>query len=217
MCANDTKHRYGGMCENPEVFSSNLVLSRVKIEVDTRRFGDYGKCNICVNSTIPMTKPPEPCVDGTYHCVCGDFNHPRPCGIRVGREDINSTFGENTPTSNYSSEWWWTWNLVTRTGGQWYSTPEQGEGLTWRLVETMKKIDAKCHDKKFDGMVYLMEKDCFDACPQPRNRTDFCSINCTFNALLGEEAGHARSSSGLSGDEIVDLWVEAFEECPSIE
>jgi hypothetical protein len=26
----------------------------------------YGECNVCINSTVPMTHPPKPCVDGTF-------------------------------------------------------------------------------------------------------------------------------------------------------
>ena len=71
-----------------------------------------------------MTNPPRPCVDGTYHCRCGNWSHDSPCPEAVGEVDIRSLFGRIHPGSPGSS---WMVNLAIRTGGRWYSTVDRGE------------------------------------------------------------------------------------------
>ena len=37
-------------CDNQEVVAKDLAISKLVLEVDTR-FGQYGRCNVCVNGT----------------------------------------------------------------------------------------------------------------------------------------------------------------------
>jgi hypothetical protein len=70
-CRDPTAHHYGNECDNPEVFADNLGVTKVVIEVDSG-FGTYAMCNVCINSSVPMSKPVLPCSDGDYVCVCHD-------------------------------------------------------------------------------------------------------------------------------------------------
>ena len=47
--------------------------AQVVVAIADSRYSDYGECNVCINGTVPMTNPPRACVDGTYHCRCGDW------------------------------------------------------------------------------------------------------------------------------------------------
>jgi len=214
LCANESSSHQGGFCYNPEERAHDLVVTRVLVEADDR-FGRYGKCNICINGTVPMTKPPQKCVDGTYHCTCGGYNEPtRECEGPVGNENIKTTFGRWEPKPDDSVYRWFMYNLVNRVGGEWYSTTSLGEGSYWRLVEEQKRINATCQKINLDKSLYKLDPSCFDACPQPYNRTSPCNVQCVFKSMLGQDSGSKPATGGMTGEDITNLWVDSFEACP---
>jgi len=217
ICSNVTKyHPYPGECYNPETDGNDLVTTRVVVEVQND-FGHYGMCNICVNGTVPLSFPPKKCVDGEYECVCGGWFKPsRPCGEKVGRENVTSMFGRWKPYSNDTTSWW-THNLAKRVQGMWYSTTHHGHNKTWRLVEEQKRVNSTCQKNNLFNSIDRLGKRCFESCPNPSDKTSECYVRCVFESMLGPDSGHKESDEGgLSGVEIVALWTEAFENCPSI-
>jgi len=75
-------------CNNSEVVSNDLVITKLVLEVDTD-FGPYARCNICVNGTDGHGN--NSCVDGVYDCVCtGHHGSIVPCGPPVGYVNVSS-------------------------------------------------------------------------------------------------------------------------------
>lgn len=215
LCRNKSQHTYPGECTNPEYLGADLVITRVKVEVDVR-FGDYGRCNICTDGVVPFSRPPKNCTVGEYVCVCGGYERSEPCGPQVGYENITSHFGAYTPRPDDDHFEFWRFNLANRTGGGWFSTLNEGKGVTWQLIETEKEVNASCHRTQLLKSIQKIDPSCFDACPQPQNGSSDCVVDCVYDTLLGPEARKtAPAPGGLSGEQITGIWVGAFEACPS--
>merc|ERR1711998_229672 len=75
-------------CDNQEVVANDLVINKLVLEVDKRKFGEYGRCNICVNGTDHHGN--NSCTNGVYSCVCGDYYRSRPCNGSFGVENLTS-------------------------------------------------------------------------------------------------------------------------------
>lgn len=180
------------------------------------RWAGYGFCNVCINNTLPSTKPPEKCVRGEYKCSCGGKGGNRSsenCKPQIGREKVsyNDCWSPHPGDPDYL---FWRYNL-RRIGGYWYSTIDRGENITWRVVEEKKSVNASCHSAEFHRRVKVIHPSCFDECAQPDNVTTACVVNCTFEALLGPESGTTvNSTGGLPGDNITAIWMDSFEACP---
>lgn len=226
-CANgSSSHHSGhhGQCSNPEEFASNLIITKVIVEVNSD-FGGYGECNVCENSTVPMTDPPVPCEDGTYHCRCGDlFGKDEPCTPPVGKENISSVFGKFPIWPGMDKLEFYMRNLVDRVGGTWYSTFDIGEcgnpaatSCEWRLVENVKKVNATCHSTSLRNTLVSKGSACFQGCNHPLNTTDSCYLACYYETLLGSDAGTKYpSTGGMINTEIVSMWTDAFDGCPAL-
>jgi hypothetical protein len=76
-------------CDNAEVVATDLVITKLVLEVDDR-FGMYGRCNVCVNGSDHHGN--NSCTDGVYDCSCaqGGSSHSVPCGAAVGLENITT-------------------------------------------------------------------------------------------------------------------------------
>mmetsp|Transcript_14020 Transcript_14020/g.21225 ORF Transcript_14020/g.21225 Transcript_14020/m.21225 type:complete len:276 (+) Transcript_14020:34-861(+) len=213
ICRNASGHA-SGFCDNPEVVSDDLVLTKIIVEVKGD-YGEYGRCNICLNGTTPMSIPPTKCEIGKYACVCGNFTKTHECGKKVGKEILTETFAfKPDPGSSFVS--FWLYNLIHRTQGIWYSTFAESEGENWELVKEIKKVNGTCQKEKFYASVASYDPQCFQDCPQPTNRTSSCVIDCLVHSLLGKDADTKISTDGLSGEEIIGLWTKAFDDCPNI-
>lgn len=213
-CRNST-HHYPGECSNPEVVAPNLVITKVKVETDSR-FGQYGRCNVCLNGTEHHGG--GTCESGKYYCNCAkDFDSWVDCDGKVGREQINVTF-DWTPRPGDSETSFYISNLVRRVGGFWYSTTHQAlQNNTWVLTKTIRRVNATCHANKLENKVRDLKPDCFEQCPQPNNSSSTCYVNCVFRGILGPEAGTTvPSKGGLEGPAIVKLWTDSFDECPAV-
>jgi len=223
-CADTSGRHYGNECTNPEtVDSPDLTITKVLVEV-VLPFNDtgYAMCNICLNGTVPMTNPPKKCTGDEYVCTCGRMGWgPTPaasqdCAVPVGRENPGSLFTKFPVPPGSPNYQFWQHNMATKLmAGEWYSTIATSEGVSWRLVETQKRIYASCHDDVMMGAVAKLGSPCFNACPQPTNQTSVCYISCFFDTLLGNGSGSSTTpTGGLSADEISNLWTAPFETCP---
>lgn len=81
-------------CDNPERVSKDLVVTRVRMTMDSR-FTGYSGCNLC-NGTDPFSR--KPCEVGTYICDCETrSSDPNVCNKHyVGLANVTQMFG---PTS----------------------------------------------------------------------------------------------------------------------
>lgn len=212
-------------CENTELTSTDDVISKLVLEVDSR-YGEYDRCNYCTNGTDPFSG--LDCTAGEYFCTCGDFFHPYECnGTAVGRENISNVFGDTGCTwdSFFVSPWLcWSFNVWKKTGGTWYSTPKAGmcpgDNCTWRVLDVEKVVTKNCSDDKIYSKVEAVGPDCFSACG-PRNTSSPCWIGCFYQTVLGPNAmfpGDSLTSyvdEGMPLNDLVDTWSSAFDDCPS--
>jgi len=136
----------------------------------------------------------------------------------------------------------WSWPVVSKTGGMWYSTTKSGwcgapdadpSTCTWDAV-VEKVINKTCSDNIiFDAIESYDRKHdrCFEACParqrQPsvRNTTDTCWIYCYYSTLLGASrllpSGAHEGDTGMPKELITSAFSQPFQPvtsggCPAI-
>jgi len=85
-------------CDNPERFGSDLVVTRVQMQVDSS-FTQYSACNLC-NGTDPFTR--KPCTKGTYICDC-ESRGGGCSATKVGMENVTQHFAPSTPSAKCAS------------------------------------------------------------------------------------------------------------------
>eukprot|EP00035_Acanthoeca_spectabilis_P021876 m.440741 g.440741 ORF g.440741 m.440741 type:complete len:385 (-) comp18556_c0_seq1:103-1257(-) len=94
-------------------------------------------------------------------------------------------------------------------GGEWYSFPQQGEctgdmkigdrNCTWKTVAVKRTIMAKCMYANLDANVVAHDPGCFSKCPQPKNVTSDCYLQC-----------YTGATEQMTHDELVAPWGKAF-------
>ncbi|KAL1523213.1 hypothetical protein AB1Y20_018165 [Prymnesium parvum] len=232
----------GGDCTNGEVVDTDLVISKLSIDV-FGGFGEYGRCNICMEDGIDPFSGLK-CTPGQYFCTCGNFRAPYACNDQraVGREELSSAFGNFTICTWdvwVKAPWaCWGWPVVRLTGGTWYSTTRAGwcdapgadpATCTWR-ARVEKIVNKSCSDDIIYSAVeaYDAERDgCFARCPshqrgQARNTSATCWIYCFYATVLGERTlVPGEHSDGMPLPELEAAFErpflsEALGGCPSI-
>eukprot|EP00039_Didymoeca_costata_P002205 m.58227 g.58227 ORF g.58227 m.58227 type:complete len:276 (+) comp11162_c0_seq2:285-1112(+) len=211
----NSKLKIPGLCDNPEQFSPLNVISKVTLRVNPH-FGRYGSCNICTKAIQRMVK----CTLGTYFCSCGGE-----CPPIVGREYVPDRINQVVPRG-LDRETFWIKNLANRTGGMWYSTPETGEcgnpraeQCNWKLVNTLKVINASCLDGLLDNELTRKGASCFNKCgDQSRNTSSLCYATCYYGTLLGPSCIDTYPCvGGFSKEQLTEIWENAFQVCPSVQ
>ena len=240
-CRNTTSQHWGNECTNPEHASNNLTITKVSVMIDGNTSEVYGKCNICVNGTTPLSKHPKKCAYGSYVCSCstggfGPGSKDVSCPEQVGVESVNATFGKFPTYPGAGKTMFWMKNLVFKLGGNWFATTKGGEcddedlsttkGLRtdgtpcfWKLVATERKVAFECQQDALYAKVRAADKaSCFSACgSQATNTSSTCAIECLYATLLGHDGGSVvDASKGLAGSEIKQMWVDAFDGCPNL-
>lgn len=221
-CAKDpTSHD----CTNPEVQANDLVITKLVLEVD-KRFGEYGRCNVCVNGSAGGV----PCKhEGDYLCACGGFRSTTPCPAAVGYENVTAHFGTRACRPGNADWECWRANVAKKTGGSWYSTTEKGycgdgsspppKNCTWRVAEVVKVVNKTCSDNSVYNILEHYKPEatsCFSTCadsklgPQ-RNTSSPCWIKCFYETVLGPDSGKPGGAvSGVDLDDLVRGWQKAF-------
>lgn len=163
-------------CQNAEVVGNNLVITKIILEVDSSKYGDYGRCNVCVNGSDHHGH--NNCTDGTYLCDCSTSfgGTPKDCNARypfafckkgtclfflthclltsIGRSNITARYANRTCSDEIDC---WKLKVGRKTGGFWYSTTKQGfcgngdnagdgEDCTWRVAKAVKRVNKTCSD-----------------------------------------------------------------------
>jgi len=233
-------------CLNGEVIDSDLVITSLIVEVDTRQLNDdYGRCNICQKSGFDSFSG-LPCTPNTYFCTCGDFRHPHACNnaTSVGAMDVGKAFGKWGGCSwhTYLKSPWacWGFGVVTKTGGMWYSTTEAGwcgakganqSTCAWRVAAIEKVVNKSCSD----GLIYdeveaydASHDDCFQqrcaiktsqqhSLTTGRNTSNPCWIYCFYSAVLGSDALVPDGKiAGMPMTAVAKAWTDSIENCPAI-
>mmetsp|Transcript_14092 Transcript_14092/g.21278 ORF Transcript_14092/g.21278 Transcript_14092/m.21278 type:complete len:352 (-) Transcript_14092:2167-3222(-) len=226
-----SEYAWSGDCENSELESDDLVITKLELEVDTR-FGEYGRCNVCNASGIDPFSGLH-CTAGDYFCTCGGYYDSYACNSSaVGYENITETFSKFVCTwDEYITQPWRCWqNAVWQTtGGIWLSTPASGycnssheykdSSCTWRVLDQVKTISKNCSDAAIYATVQKYDNTgCFDQCSfrDRHNTSSSCFIGCFYKTVLGAEGmlppydDDSSSGGGLTKDQLIAAWDAPF-------
>lgn len=183
-----------------------------------------GREQLCPYTPQPMGSPEkedyecEKCVFGPnrqklqseFGCVSSDLWHYCPSPTRCHPQNPDWTC--------------WHDNIVRKTGGLWFSTLKEGQcggttvedNCTW-AVKATKTVNETCmHESIVDALVEHTPA-CFQGCPQPKNESSSCFIDCFFTSLLGEGAGDNTTGKlgGIPLSKLEEGWTRAFNgRCP---
>jgi len=216
-------------CDNPEVTSTDLVITKLTLEVDDR-FGNYGRCNVCVNGTDHHGN--NSCTEGAYWCNCGGWNSKdTQCSSAVGRQNLTTWLGDRK--CGRGSLLWDCWKdavgqktcVDSPEGGFWYSTTSSGycgddpssnpPGCSWRVKNVIKRVNKTCSDQSIFSTVEKEGSDCFSTCGSPgapRNTSSACWIKCFYATALGPDAGFPGGTiAGMPLDDLQRAWRAPFE------
>lgn len=248
-CA-DNSSWWADDCSNQEVVASDLVITQLQLEIKgSKAFGPYGRCNVCG----PDGQDPFSglnCTAGEYLCTCGKYWTPKDCTAQtaVGVENISRSFGGadwGCTWESYLTAPWrcWSWPVVHKTGGMWYSTTAAGfcgapgadlQTCTWD-AHVVKVVNKSCSDgliyDAFEAYDRFSGGRCFDECPQrqrhpwrARNTSDTCWIYCFYQTVLGASgllpSGGVRIG-GMPRDQILAAFDRPFKPaaeggCPAL-
>ena len=113
--------------------------------------------------------------------------------------------------------------------GTWYSTLTQGHGVTWKVVEVVKRVRRDCHSNSFYDVVEKRSPACFNKCKPtpsaPRNTSSLCWAGCFLDTALGPQARSSMgdTSKGMPSKDILAAWSRPFESddpakggCPNV-
>ena len=98
-CAHPDSHSAHD-CDNAEVVGQGLAVTKLVLEVDSSKYGDYGRCNVCVNGSDHHGN--NSCTNGAYWCSCGDFDSPKQCNASVGKVAVKEMFSHYHSLDNCS-------------------------------------------------------------------------------------------------------------------
>jgi hypothetical protein len=206
-------------CDNAEVVGSDLVITKLVLEIDSR-VGAYGRCNVCVNGSDHHGN--NSCTDGVYDCACGGYVHSTPCGAAVGVKNISDhVHGHDCREGDPNWECWRD-AVGHKTGGFWYSTFGDGycgdgtapapAGCTWRVAEFVKRVNKTCSDNAVYGEVEKVDAQaadsCFSKCADSvvgpmRNTSSVCWVTCFYNTVIGPAA--SKPGGAVAGMPLADL------------
>ena len=164
---------------------------------------------------------------------------------RVGVADVATRYTQPTGDEEWDV---WKFNASKLLGGHWYSTPAEGEcdadgksksgskngsksgrgrdddECSWRFIRRIKAVDADCANEHVVDTVVAKNQACFDALPNPTNRSDLRWAECIFDVALNQmtkeellapfEASFALSDPDLGG--CPDVPVPGANEPPAV-
>ena len=230
-CAHPNNHTSHD-CDNAEVVGNDLAITKLILEVDSSRYGEYGRCNVCVNGSDHHGN--NSCTDGVYSCSCGGFYDPVPCNSSVGKASIIDMFSQGIhhyPIGACSDMLsCYQMNVLIKTGGFWFSTTESGwcdapnadqKTCTWRVAEAVKRVNKTCSDNQLYSTLEAYDnapsKACFKSCKGQgvhRNTSETCWINCAYQAFLGPNA--ATNKSKVTDGIDIDVFEKAGWDSPFV-
>ena len=237
-CRANSSHAWGGDCVNQEVVDDDLVVTKLTLQLrDRHSLGKYGRCNVCGADGVDPFSGLK-CTPSEYICSCGTFWDPQDCTDQraVGAQDISKAFGRWAQFSCTWERWikrpWscWSWPIVGKTGGMWYSTTQAGycgapgadeKTCTWDAV-VEKVVNKSCSDGVIYDAIEAYDhspagSQCFERCPsrvwhplrRQRNTSDVCWIYCFYQTIIGASA--MLPSGGQLGGMPLEQITAAFE------
>ena len=183
----------------------------------------------CMDCSRTAASAEANCTDGLLEYLCQEGG--RTCGA-TGKLAVSTRYCSEGPTTpghlcpgcadNCGGIWAHWKSEVSRLGGIWYSTAEAGScdnaaavNCSWRVVKTVKTVNATCANAAIHKVVRSRDEECFEKCPQPTNTTSDCWILCFFRTLFAREPLNLTTTvSGLTpmtAAELVVPWLKAFQ------
>jgi hypothetical protein len=199
-----------------KLLKQDRVYTKYNVEVK-QGFTTYASCNPNLSvvpwgskwSCTTLGKPTTSILPGKTGMAhnCGKFS------------DHDSPFYLNW-TCQISTLLQFNGNETTGDEEIWYSTPGAGncdskdvpaENCSWRIVETVKVVNASCVHGNLKATVTAKNPDCFSACPAvediPMEESD-CYLQCFMNVVLPNKTV---GSKGMTSDEVMQPWLAGFE------
>ena len=153
-------------------------------------------------------------------------------GRSVGRQPVCSGDPHKcemapTPSRAEGAMKWDFWNFNTAAllgtgvgGGEWYSLAAKQHGVAWRNATVVKAVNQRCQARALDELVQERGALCFGACPQPRNHSSACWIDCFFATVLGPKADTTLKPPGAQAGaidvhELTTAWERGLSDCPA--
>jgi len=214
------------ICDNKETSGKDLGVTKVVLAVSEQNYGPYATCNICLNGSSPLNTS-HLCTHGEYVCDCENGAFPPkkvPCTAAVGYENTSAYLGRTGTgkfcplTRGHSKVAACAISTAAdKLQGSWFSTLRQGEGVTWRLVEVVKRVRRDCHSNSFYTSVERRLPKCFAGCHggagASRNTSSLCWAGCFSDAALGPQARTSTHDleSGMTREELVGAWSRPFD------
>eukprot|EP00035_Acanthoeca_spectabilis_P003122 m.91471 g.91471 ORF g.91471 m.91471 type:complete len:208 (-) comp11939_c0_seq1:1600-2223(-) len=183
------------MCKNAQVLDRDSVYTKTIVEAD----GSFGGCpsgdRTC--TAYGACNPVDPYGD-TWKC--------RPTNNYMGVANISQRY----PQPQGSTVWdMWKYNASKLIGGSWFSTQAGGNcddpsttTCQWRVVETVKTVNATCVNANLHKAVIGVNPRCFSACPDPADIRSNCWISCFYSTLFG---------GAVNVEKLVDVWLQGYE------
>jgi hypothetical protein len=197
---------YYPMCASMSIVRHDSVYTRYVLEVD----GSFGGC-------------PDGAAPCTRYGACNPDTRD-PSGLTWECAPATSAVGKANVTQRYkrpgSAAPWDAWKFELSkfiAPATWYSTQAAGDcddpavvaagHCTWRIVRTLKTVNATCANDNVHAAVRARNATCFGACPDGgADETTDCFINCFFGTLL------PGGGAGMALQDIQAPFAAAFEE-----
>lgn len=186
------------LCKDRKIVAHDGVYTQYLLEVDSTFGGCPSGDASCTKYGIcePVDSDPS---GATWSC--------KPQLPYVGIANVSQRY----PRAQGKKPWdLWKFQASKFIGGLWYSTQQGGNcdepsaaACKWRIVHTLKTINATCANGNVHAAVEARNPKCFDACSpaDKQNPESDCFINCFFDTLF---------DGGMSVDDILQPFEAAF-------
>lgn len=140
------------------------------------------------------------------------YTQPQVCALSPFLVDVGNVLMQTgrltMSNSQQGSTVWdmWKYNASKLIGGSWFSTQAGGNcddpsttTCQWRVVETVKTVNATCVNANLHKAVIGVNPRCFSACPDPADIRSNCWISCFYSTLFG---------GAVNVEKLVDVWLQ---------
>jgi hypothetical protein len=92
--------------------------------------------------------------------------------------------------------------------GHYYSTQAVGDGVGWRLVDTVRTVNATCVNGRVYAVVRAARPRCFAPCGSQPDTSD-CAITCFYQVVLGDKT-RGGVGPGMDKQALISAFEGAF-------
>jgi hypothetical protein len=215
------------------------VYTKSVVEVDSR-FGLYSGCTPDPNTGIFKCDPyssdcwwnatgPSKLNSFTqFEGVPGCDHTAKGCHCKAWQEQAFGYYmcpecDRHASWHNQTALWKDLEDIAIKLNGSWYSTRSEGEctgsqvvgvDCWWREVEVQRTINATCLGSSLKSAIVSNYPECFHACPQPKNATSDCWIQCLLQSVNGggpvSALKRSKPPTPMTRDTIVSAFTAPF-------